>query len=382
MKKILWLPSWYPTKIDPFRGDFIQRHAQAVSLYNTIHVIFVEKKGKNISAGLNYEKRVTGNLSEEIIYNSSSSFFIVGKLFSLINYYRLNRKYINNYIRANGLPDYVHVHVPIKAGIIALWLKWKYNVPYLLTEHYGLYNNRVVHSFRKKSFLFRYFTKRIIRGAAVFLPVCNKLALEVGNEAVDRDYRVIYNTVNTNYFYYAPPTSSKFIFLHVSNMVHVKNVLGILRSFEKLQVIKPCTELWLTGPVPDELKKVIIDSEFFGNTIFLKGEIPYGSVAEQMRMAHCVVLFSRSENMPCVLLEAFCSGRPVIATRVGGIPEVVNESNGLLVDSEDEQSLTDAMVAMIDNYEKYNPIVIENLAKASYSYEAIGKQIASIYNNH
>ena len=47
-KEILWLPSWYPNKIDPFDGDFIQRHAYAVSLHKKIHVIFArpDESGK------------------------------------------------------------------------------------------------------------------------------------------------------------------------------------------------------------------------------------------------------------------------------------------------------------------------------------------------
>ena len=37
---VLWLPSWYPNKLAPFDGDFIQRHAKAAALYNDILVIY------------------------------------------------------------------------------------------------------------------------------------------------------------------------------------------------------------------------------------------------------------------------------------------------------------------------------------------------------
>ena len=40
-KKILWLCSWYPNKMEPFNGDFIKRHAEAVSLYEDVQVIYV-----------------------------------------------------------------------------------------------------------------------------------------------------------------------------------------------------------------------------------------------------------------------------------------------------------------------------------------------------
>jgi glycosyltransferase involved in cell wall biosynthesis len=382
MKKILWLPSWYPTQLDPFRGDFIQRHALAASRYHLIHVIFVEKKPQNTGIGISYEKKNTGNLTEEIIYNPSSSIFIIGKLFSLVNYFLLNRRYIKAYIKANGLPDYVHVHVPIKAGLIALWIKWRYKIPYLLTEHYGIYNNVSPMPFRKRSLAFRYFSKQIIRRAAVFLPVSNKIALDIGLQAVKRNYTVITNTVDTALFHYTPAPLSKFIFLHVSNMVPIKNVPGIVRSFAELWRVRQDMELWLTGPVPEEISLLINSSGAYNKGVILKGEVSYAEVAEQMQLAHCILLFSCTENMPCVLLEAFCCGRPVIATRVGGIPEVVNTNNGILVSSEDEKGLYEAMNSMMNNYHYYNLASISKKATDLYSYEAIGKQIGKMYENN
>ena len=47
-KNILWLASWYPNKIDGFKGDFIQRHAKAAAIYEDVQVIHVE----NIAAEL------------------------------------------------------------------------------------------------------------------------------------------------------------------------------------------------------------------------------------------------------------------------------------------------------------------------------------------
>ena len=49
-KKILWLTSWYPNRMDEFDGDFIQRHAKAVALFCRVHVIFVVKATNKLRA--------------------------------------------------------------------------------------------------------------------------------------------------------------------------------------------------------------------------------------------------------------------------------------------------------------------------------------------
>jgi glycosyltransferase involved in cell wall biosynthesis len=381
MKKILWLPSWYPSKIDAFRGDFIQRHAEAASAYQNIHVIFVEKKPTSYPINISYEKREEGNLVEEIIYNQSSSFFLLGKFFSLINYYRLNLSYIKKYIKSKGRPDYIHVHVPIKAGIVALWIKWRYKIPFLLTEHWGHYNEVVDEPFQKKSFLFRYFTRKTIKNARIFLPVSHHIGLDINKRVLQKNFKVIVNTVNTDFFYFTPPVSSRFVFLHVSNMVPIKNVEGIVTAFEKLYAKRQDAELWLIGPTPADTKKHITSSALFNKSIILKGEIAYREVAKNMQLAHSVILFSLSENMPCVLLESLCCGRPVIASRVGGIPEIINDKNGILVNSGDENALLEAMNDLMNKYDNYKLSDISENSKALYSYPSIGKQLSEVYEN-
>jgi glycosyltransferase involved in cell wall biosynthesis len=77
-------------------------------------------------------------------------------------------------------------------------------------------------------------------------------------------------------------------------------------------------------------------------------ELPPSGVAERMDASTCLVLPSRSEGLGRVILETFARGRPVVATRVGGIPDVVEDGvTGLLVESGDVEALAEALARLL-----------------------------------
>src|SRR5450432_4072194 len=133
--QLLWLPAWYPNKTAPLAGDFIQRHAGAVSLYHDVQVIHVlrDKEGE-ITKDIKEENLKRGNLKETIIYYYTPSlpFSLLDKIVSNRRYRLLYRKAIKNYIEKEGVPACTHVHVIDKNGLAALWLKKKYNLTFVI----------------------------------------------------------------------------------------------------------------------------------------------------------------------------------------------------------------------------------------------------------
>ena len=376
-KKILWLVSWYPNKTDVFDGDFIQRHAKAASLFDDIHVIFV--KDAEQEEELEEEWRNENGLTEQIIYFKKPQ-GVLARFKKQVTWRKLFLKAAEDYIREHGKPHLVHVHVPWKAGLIALALKKKYGMKYFVTEHSGIYNNVVEDRYSNKPALVRKLTKRIFEKADQFVSVSRFLAEGISSLVVKRAYDVIPNTVDTSLFHHSEQKHPVFTFIHVSNMVPLKNVSGILKAFYNLIHVHSVrnVQLILIGNKDD---KYVQEANNFGlqNThVSFRGEVCYETVALEMQQAHCLVLNSCIENSPCVIGEALCCGLPVIATKVGGIPELVTEQNAILIDT-DVNSLAQAMKKMATGYSGFQPKHIAAQAAEKFSYSAIGKAFSETY---
>lgn len=377
-QKIVWLCSWYPSRQDPFNGDFIQRHALAASMYNDIHVIHLVADETGTLPSKQVEWAEQPGLTEQIIYYPRKKGFW-GRILAHQHWLFYCKQAIRNYMIRNGKPALVHVQVPMKAGIAALWFRKRYKVPFIVTEHWGIYNDVAEDRYSTRSFFFRYYTKRIFENTAAFVSVSRFLAEGVNRLVTKRPYQVIPNVADTRHFFYRPHQHPVFRFIHVSNMVPLKNTEGILRSFAALLQQGTVAELIMVGDKDPAIRTFAAEAGIPQDRIRFMGEISYPAVAAAMQESDGLLLFSHIENSPCVIGEALCCGLPVIASAVGGIPELVNESNSLLVPAADEEKLRLAMQEMIDTYNRYDRLAIAMQAASRFSYATVGRQLDEIY---
>jgi glycosyltransferase involved in cell wall biosynthesis len=378
-KKILWLASWYPNKLAPFDGDFIQRHAKAAALYNDIHLIHVVGDEKGIIKNEKVDLLQSENLFEQIIYFRKSN-TTVGRMLAHYRWARHFKNAVKEYIAVHGPPDLVHVHVAMKAGIIALWIKNRYKIPFVITEHWGIYNEVVEDSYISKPRWFKEYTQRIFRESKKLISVSEYLAGGINHLVGVKPYVIIPNAVDTKLFFYNATGTGIFRFIHVSNMVPLKNVGGILRAVKILSDSDTEFELIIVGNTGTAIRKYAEELGVLEKYVSFRGEISYAEVAKEMQQSNALILFSNMENSPCVIAEALCCGLPVITTNVGGIPELVDKENGLQIDPKNDLALANAMEQMIIDYPLYPRKKIAQDAKGRFSYAITGRKIAGVYN--
>ena len=97
-----------------------------------------------------------------------------------------------------------------------------------------------------------------------------------------------------------------------------------------------------------------------------------------MQQAHLFVLPSLWDNMPCVILEAMATGLPIVSTRTGGIPDMVDEQTGILAEPGDAPSLLRALRRMLATLERFDRRYIVHKAQ-QYSYESVGLAYHTVY---
>jgi glycosyltransferase involved in cell wall biosynthesis len=128
---------------------------------------------------------------------------------------------------------------------------------------------------------------------------------------------------------------------------------GIYELFEAFAGLHDMFDLCLLivgdGGDSSGIRKMAGDRGLDGK-VFLTGKVSHDAVPKYLNMSDLFALPSYSEGMPNALLEAMACGLPIVATRVGGIPEVIaHEREGLLCDPENAISLRECMERILRN---------------------------------
>ncbi len=263
-----------------------------------------------------------------------------------LGFYLNGKKALKKLVKEENI-DIIHGHYLAPAGLIAAEVGKSTNIKTYVTSHgsdiFELYNNRsITHPIIKK----------VLKKADVVFAVSEALKeniLKIPLEGLKDKIRIHHNAVDISTFKPSEDYSFKKelerdyglnnnypILLFIGNLIDRKNVDGLIKA-KKMSKTKYNLVIVGKGPELKKLKEMAKDIDniyFTGARSHIENIIPSSDI---------VILPSHSESFGLVLIEALACGKGVIGSDAGGISEIITPDVGLLVNSEDDQSITNAI---------------------------------------
>ena len=193
--------------------------------------------------------------------------------------------------------------------------------------------------------------------------------------------RRIYNTLDPTSFIYRRRRKLRPVFLTNRILEPLYNVDCVLRAFAIVQKNYPEASLTIAhdGISRPGLEQLARDLGL-ANTRFI-GRVPHKKIPEVYDAADIYVTSPNFDCMPGSLLECFCSGLPVIATAVGGIPYILeHERTGLLVSRNDHEAMAACAIRLLEDPDLVEYLTANARAEIErYSADRIGREWVSLY---
>lgn len=146
----------------------------------------------------------------------------------------------------------------------------------------------------------------------------------------------------------APPARDGLHLVFVGRITPIKGLRVLIAALARALETRPDLHLTLVGDGEDRAHLEAL-ARPLGEAVHFAGFQSQEGVAEAVGQADALILPSFAEGLPVVLMEALATARPVIATQVAGVGELVEDGvSGLLVPASDEAALTQAILALAE----------------------------------
>ncbi len=283
------------------------------------------------------------------------------------------------YVARNGIPDLVHAHCCLNAGVLAALIRARHGVPFVVTEHStGFAQDRL-------RWWERDLVRRVIRRADARVAVSPHLAGLLERQYPGSAWAYMPNILGEAFRMPAAgvarpePPGRPFVFLCAARLVPVKNHALLIEAFADAFAGDTTTRLHLAGegPLQAELAGLAAEHGVAAQVAF-HGNLPAEQLRAAMQQADAFVLASDVETFGVVVIEAQAAGLPVVCTASGGPDHLIDAANGRIVPTGDRPALCRALAEMRRRAPCYDRALISAEAISRFGPEAFLRGFAKV----
>lgn len=380
--KILFLSDSYPDHKSPMNGIFVRHQLEAISsfglkvdLINVKLLSIKPSKLKNSLLSLLNKVKYSNHLDSAEILSQCLNIPIVAPSIWI----RKVETLFNEYVKVYGKPNIIHAHGSLLAGEAAQHIKTKYNIPYVITEHFSKFTNQ------KLSVKALNRASQAYKQADHIISVSQFLSNHINPLTGSTQMTVIPNLVDTDFF--IPKTLQKdseyFEICCIGNLVPIKRIDNVINAFNILSEEYDKVRLHIIGQGPElkRLKEISCNNKAPGKVVF-HGYKNSEGVRNILQNSNLLVSASTIETFGITIIEALSCGIPVLATKSGGPNEIIqNNDYGQLVEIDDVYTMAKMMKDFYIHKNKWllNKDNIRRYAIENYDINIIAPKIIDIY---
>ncbi len=387
--RICFVPTMFPKYKGDYYGSFVFDDARMlVKKGFEIHV--VTQHNSNIP----YEEIMDGIHIHRFKWLEPKEFRALVHFNGLIDNFRLITYLISLFFKLMWTTrkyniDIIHSHSAIPTGFIGVIVAKIMKKPVLITAHGMDINNFEGNTFFKRLIKFS------LNNCNKTIAVSKNLASKMMSFGVEEEKIIVLrNAVDTNRF---KPLKNKtlrnsynikentVLILFIGYLDIFKGIFELIDAFYEVNTKNRNTKLIIIGegPKEEELKEKVLEMGLKKSVIFT-GKISPADIPKYYQSADIFVLPSHTEGFPLVIIEAMACGLPVIASSIGGIPEIIEDNvNGFLVSPHDISVLVYKLNILINNpnlREKFAHVSLKIIEKKFSANKKIEK-LVKLYKN-
>lgn len=378
---VLVLTNAFPVGEEPNKGLDIKEQVRRLSSCFDIKVICAQSENvlRNKGRIAQICSRVNGI---DVFQTKYYSLPKIGVFTNGYSYYRSHHKLIKSLHKSSPV-DLIICYWTYPEGFAASLIAKKLNIPFIIRPR-----GSDINIYMKLSLL-RVLIKYVLKRANKIVPVCNDLGISIKNLGISDDkIHCVPFGIDSRKFSLLEKKScreklkidiEREVILFVGNLVEIKGIdylLEAIKILERNGRHNILLNIVGSGKLDARFREKIKEIEYC--KVVLRGEIANKDIPLWMNASDLFCLPSVSEGYPNVLMEALACGTPVVATNVGGIPEIINNASlGVLVPPRNPQALSQAIEAVLCR--KWDRKLLINRARQN-DWQRVTEEIVTICN--